>query len=103
MARMLRWLPPLGRLPGAEVVAVASEAARCRGGCLCWRAARSRGSRRRCRSVGAEVVAFAGEPLGASYPHDPSGVEAVHICRVEMELELRLKADVILLLFVRYF
>jgi hypothetical protein len=41
MARMLRWSPPLGRLPGAEVVAAAGEAARCRGGCLCWRAARS--------------------------------------------------------------
>jgi hypothetical protein len=49
MARMLRWSPPLGRLPGAEVVAAvgaevsasASEAARYRGGCLCWRAARS--------------------------------------------------------------
>jgi hypothetical protein len=111
MARMLRWLPPLGRLPGAEVVAAASEAARCRGGCLCWRVARSRGSRRRWRAVGAEVVtavsaevvAFAGEPLGASYPRDPTGVEVVHTCRVEMELELRLKADVILLLFVRYF
>jgi hypothetical protein len=30
-------------------------------------------------------------------------VEVVHTCRAEMELELRLKADVILLLFVRYF
>jgi hypothetical protein len=27
MARMLRWSPPLGRLPGAEVVAAAGEAA----------------------------------------------------------------------------
>jgi hypothetical protein len=27
----------------------------------------------------------------------------VYTCRVEMELEFRLKADVILLLFVRYF
>jgi hypothetical protein len=111
MARMLRWSPPLGRLPDAEVVAAAGEAARCRGGCLCWRAARSRGSCRRWRAVGAEVVAvvgaevvaFAGEPLGASYPRDPTGVEVVHTCRVEMELELHLKANVILLLFVRYF
>jgi hypothetical protein len=73
------------------VVAAVGEAARCRGGRLRWRA------------VGAEVVAAAGEPLGASYPHDPTGVEVVHTCRVEMELGLRLKADVILLLFVRYF
>jgi hypothetical protein len=41
MARMLRWSPPLGRLLGAEGVAAAGEAARCRGGCLCWRATRS--------------------------------------------------------------
>jgi hypothetical protein len=41
MARMLRWSPPLGGLPGAEVVTAAGEAVRCRGGCLCWRAARS--------------------------------------------------------------
>jgi hypothetical protein len=75
MAHMLRWSPPLGRLPGAEVVTAAGEAACCRGGCLCWRAARSRGSRCRWRAVGAEVaaavgaevVASAGEPLGASY------------------------------------
>jgi hypothetical protein len=61
----------------------AGEVARCRGGCLCWRATRSRGSRRRWRAigaeviaaVGAEVVAFAGEPLGASYPRDPVGAE----------------------------
>jgi hypothetical protein len=60
---------------GVEVVTTADEAARCRGGCLCWRAARSRGSRRRWRAVGAEVVAAvgaevvasAGEPLRASY------------------------------------
>jgi hypothetical protein len=91
MAHALRWPPPLVRLPGAEVVAAAGEAARCRGGCRCWQA------------VGAEVVAAAGEPLGASYPRDRTGVEVVHTCRVEMELGLRLKADVILLLFVRYF
>jgi hypothetical protein len=42
------------------------------------------------------VVAAAGEPLGASYPRDPTSVEVVHTCRVEMELGLRLKADVIL-------
>jgi hypothetical protein len=105
MARTLRWSPPLGRLPGAEVVATAGEAARCRGGRLRWRAARSRGGRCRCRwrAIGVEVVAATGEPLKASYPRDPTGVEAVHTCRVEMELGLRLKADVILLLFVRYF
>jgi hypothetical protein len=53
--------------------------------------------------VGVEVVASAGEPLGASYPRGPTAVEVVHTCRVEMELGLHLKADVILLLFVRYF
>jgi hypothetical protein len=55
------------------------------------------------RLPGAEVVAATGEPLGANYPRDPTGVEVVHTCRVEMELGLRLKADLILLLFVRYF
>jgi hypothetical protein len=53
--------------------------------------------------VGVEVVASAGEPFGASYPRGPTGVEVVHTCREEMELGLCLKADVILLLFVRYF
>jgi hypothetical protein len=53
--------------------------------------------------VGAEVVASAGEPLRASYPRGPTGVGVVHTCRVEMELGLHLKVDVILLLFVRYF
>jgi hypothetical protein len=53
--------------------------------------------------VGVEVVASAGEPLGAGYPRGPTGVEVVRTCRVEMELRLHLKADVILLLFVRYF
>jgi hypothetical protein len=55
------------------------------------------------RLPGAEVVAAAGELLGASYPRDFTGVEVVHTCRVEMELGLHLKADVILLLLVRYF
>jgi hypothetical protein len=41
MAHMLRWSPPLGGLPSTEVVAAAGEAARCSGGCLYWRAARS--------------------------------------------------------------
>jgi hypothetical protein len=49
------------------------------------------------------VVASAGEPLGASYLRDPTSVEVVHTCRVEMELGLCLKVDVILLLFVRYY
>jgi hypothetical protein len=53
-------------------------------------------------SVGADVVASAGEPLGASYPATLIGVEVVHTCRVEMELGLHLKTDVILSLFVRY-
>jgi hypothetical protein len=52
-----------------------------------------RGGRRRWRAVGAEVAASAG----------PTGVEVVHTYRIEMELGLRLKEDVILLLFVRYF
>jgi hypothetical protein len=55
------------------------------------------------RLPGAEVVLAAGEPLGASYPRDPTGVEVVHSYRVEMELGLHSKVDVILLLFVRYF
>jgi hypothetical protein len=55
------------------------------------------------RLLVAEVVASAGEPLGAGYPRGPTGVEVVRTCRVEMELRLHLKADVILLLFVRYF
>ena len=38
------------------------------------------------------MVASAGEPLGASYPRGPTGVEVVHTCRVEMELGLRLKS-----------
>jgi hypothetical protein len=66
MACMLRWSPPLGRLPGAEVVTAAGEAACCRGGCLCWRAARSRGSRRRWRAVGAKVAAAVGAEVVAS-------------------------------------
>jgi hypothetical protein len=48
------------------------------------------------------VVASAGEPLGAGYPAALTGVEVVHTCRVEMELGLHLKTDVILSLFVRY-
>jgi hypothetical protein len=53
-------------------------------------------------TVGADVVASAGEPLGACYPAALTGVEVVHTCRVEMELGLHLKTDVILSLFVRY-
>jgi hypothetical protein len=52
-------------------------------------------------AVGAEVVASAGEPLGASYPRGPTGVEVVHTCRVEIELGLHLKADVILFAFCK--
>jgi hypothetical protein len=53
-------------------------------------------------TVGVDVVASAGEPLGASYPATLTGVEVVHTCRVEMELELHLKINVILSLIVRY-
>jgi hypothetical protein len=53
-------------------------------------------------TVGADVVASAGGPLEASYPAGLTGVEVVHTCRVEMELGLHLKINVILLLFVRY-
>jgi hypothetical protein len=53
-------------------------------------------------TVGADVVASVGEPLGASYPAVLTGVEVVYSCKVEMELGLHLKIDVILLLFVRY-
>jgi hypothetical protein len=53
-------------------------------------------------AVGADVVASAGEPLGASYPAVLTGLEVVHSCKVEMELGLHLKTEVILLLFVRY-
>jgi hypothetical protein len=53
-------------------------------------------------TVGADVVTFAGEPLGACYPVALTGVEVVHTYRVEMELGLHLKIDVILSLFVRY-
>jgi hypothetical protein len=53
-------------------------------------------------TVGADVVASAGELLGASYPAALTGVEVVHTCRVEMELGLHLKINVILSLFVRY-
>jgi hypothetical protein len=67
------------RLPGVEVVAAAGEAARRRGGRRRWRA------------------------VYASYPRDPTGADVAHTYKVEMELGLRLKADVILLLFVRYF
>jgi hypothetical protein len=53
-------------------------------------------------AVGVDVVTSADEPLGASYPMVLTGVEVVHSCKVEMELGLHLKTDVILSLFVRY-
>jgi hypothetical protein len=95
----------------AEVVATAREATRRRGGCRRWKVVGAEVVASAGEPLGAEVAAAAGEPsvqrwlppLGASYPRDPTGVEVVHTCRVEMELGLRLKADVILLLFVRYF
>jgi hypothetical protein len=94
---------PLRHGAHAEVVATAGEAARHRGGCRRWQAVGAEVVAYASEPLGAEVVAAAGEPLGASYPRDPTGVEVVHTCRVEMELGLRLKVDVILLLFVRYF
>jgi hypothetical protein len=73
MARTLRWSPPLGRLPGAEVVAAAckplgAEVATTANEPSVQRwlpllaSHRCRGGRRRWRAVGAEVVAAAGEP-----------------------------------------
>jgi hypothetical protein len=53
-------------------------------------------------TIGADVVASAGELPGASHPAALTGVEVVHTCRVEMELGLHLKTDAILSLFVRY-
>jgi hypothetical protein len=53
-------------------------------------------------TVGADVVASASEPLRASYPAALTGVEVVYTCRVEMELGLHSKINVILSLFVRY-
>jgi hypothetical protein len=53
-------------------------------------------------AVGADVAASAGEPLEACYLAALIGVKVVHTCRVEMELGLHLKTDVILSLFVRY-
>jgi hypothetical protein len=103
MARTLRWSPPLGRLPGAEVVASAGEPLGAEVAAAAGEPSVQRWSPPLVRLPGAEVIAVAGEPLRASYPRDPTGVEVVHTCRVEMELGLRLKADVILLLFVRYF
>jgi hypothetical protein len=125
------WSPPLVRLPTVEVVASAGEtvSATCRrtSSSLALMASLSPPVGRRGRgpfrsgvhaevivaawrvigaevatAVGADVVTSAGEPLGASYPAAPTGVEVVHTCRVEMELGLHLKTDVILSLFVRY-
>jgi hypothetical protein len=95
--------PPLGSLTDAEVVASAGEPLGAEVAVAAGELSVQRWSQPLVRLPGAEVVAAAGELLGASYPHDHTGVEVVHTCRVEMELGLRLKADVILLLFVRYF
>jgi hypothetical protein len=131
LSSVLRWSPPLVRLPTAEVVASAGETVsatyRRTSGSLALMASLSPPVGRRGRgpfrsdvhaemivaawrvvdaevaaSVGADVVASAGEPLGASYPAALTGVEVVRTCRVEMELGLHLKTDVILSLFVRY-
>ena len=66
MARTLRWSPPLGRLPGAKVVASASESLGAEVVAV---------SAEVVAAVGAEVIASGGEPLGASYPRGPTGVE----------------------------
>jgi hypothetical protein len=130
LSSVLRWSPPLVRLPIADVVASAGEtvSATC-----CWTSGslalmaslspplgrRGRGPFRSgvhakmiaaaWRVVGAEVaatagtdvVASAGEPPEASYPAALTGVEVVHTCIVEMELGLHLKTDVILSLFCK--
>ena len=57
--------------------------------------------RRHWRTVGAEVVASAGEPLGASYPRDPTGVEVVHTCRHKARVPLEGGCNNFV--FVRYF
>jgi hypothetical protein len=130
LSSVLRWSPPLVRLPTAEVVASAGKtvSATCRrtSGSLALMASLSppigrtgRGPFRSgvhaemiaaaWRVVGAEVaatacadvVASAGEPPGASYPAALTGVEVVHTCRVEIELGLHLKTDVILSLFFK--
>jgi hypothetical protein len=52
-------------------------------------------------TISADVVASAGEPLGASYPVVLTGVEVVYSCKVEMELGIHLKIDVILFAFCK--
>jgi hypothetical protein len=108
---VLRWSPPLVRLPTTEVVASAGEtvSATCRwtSGSLALMASLSPPVGRRGRgpfrsgvhaemivvawrvvgaevaaTVGADVVASAGEPLGASYLVVLTGVEVVHSCKV---------------------
>jgi hypothetical protein len=82
----------------------------CGSGPPCWTAGCSEAEGARNGAVvrflrggfGADVVASTGEPLRASYPAALTGVEVVHTCRVEMELGLHLKTDVILSLFVSY-
>jgi hypothetical protein len=131
LSSVLRSSTPLVRLPTAEVVAFAGEtvSATCHrtSGSLALMASLSPPVGRRGRgpfrsgvhaemivaawrvvgaevaaTVGADVVASAGGPLRASYPAGLTGVEVVHTCRVEMELGLHLKINVILSLFVRY-
>jgi hypothetical protein len=127
---VLRWSPPLVRLPIAEVVASAGEtiSATCRraSNSLALMASllppvgrRERGPFR--NGARAEGIATAGESLVQRWPppsmlrwspplasrsglaiRGPTGVEVVHTCRVEMELGLPSETDVILSLFVRY-
>jgi hypothetical protein len=111
---------------GAEVVAAAGEAARCRGGCLRWRdhqrpntlalmaslpppvGGRGRGPLRNGAHIEAAIIVVtpSWRILQGQQPRTSSAtllVSGSYTCRVEMELGFRLKADVIFLLFVRYF
>jgi hypothetical protein len=117
---VLRWSPPLVRLPTAEVVASAGEttSATCRRASDSLALMASLPPPRR-RMGGEDLFAMAHvlrrlspllrRPGGLRRDNDrelPARLcwcRVVYTCRVEMELGFRLKADVILLLFVRYF
>jgi hypothetical protein len=117
---VLRWLPPLVRLPIAEVVASAGETTsatyRRASNSLALMASlsppvggRGRGPLRNGARIEAAITAvtsFWRTPQGQWPRGFPARLRwrlVVYTCRVEMELGFRLKADVILLLFVRYF
>jgi hypothetical protein len=119
---VLRWSPPLVRLPAAEVVASAGETT----SATCRRASNSLALMALLtpppppQEDGGEDLFAMAHALRRPSPlsrrpgrfRQDSGRElparlcwrlVVYTCRVEMELGFRLKADVILLLFVRYF